>query len=593
MNKAGIVAEEYIRENKMEKVIGEMVNSLMHSNREMHPLVFMIKYITGLLSEDLKIQNGINVTGPYPTKYIRKSKQVCLPKESWEVNHQIETNNPKPEQPEKEKPVFPKESWEIHKENEPEQEALPKYEIKQEETQQLNNENDPVLEPAFNPNNTNNSENDEFNYPEKDNQKINNTSTIPANSTERRNFVENLFRKPDIFQHVQNAPERNSSNIEEIGNHLKTFSSDSLIRAAVLFRWISENIKYDLESYLSGRSVDVTPEGTFKSGMSVCSGYSRTFARLGSILELEIHNISGYAKGLGYNPGQKCNDTNHEWNAIKLYDKWYLLDSTWGTGHAQLNKFNKEFRPFYFLTPPEHLVDTHHPEEEWQLLEKEKIVSLESFTDAKMVGYNNLYSGCWKEGIELISHDDPLILTDSQSLAIKLRFEDKSSKLLTSLSKDGIKNENMSQYRYDSDTDSYDIDVLFPCSGDFKLDIFSRNDKTEGQNYTLVLSYQIKNTLQITSGEIGFPKCYNSSICRLYEPTNLYLPKGSDVLFKMQIKGADQVGIIAKGNNWKYLENKGDNLFEGVVNIDIDEVNVVAKLNQGGSFTSIYSYKSS
>ncbi len=163
-----------------------------------------------------------------------------------------------------------------------------------------------------------------------------------------------------------------------------------------------------------------------------------------------------------------------------------------------------------------------------------------------MIAYNDFYSDCWKEGVELTSHEDPLILTDSQSLTIKLRFEDKSSKLLISLSKDGKKNENMSQYRYDSDSDSYDIDVLFPNGGDFKLDIFSRNDKTKGLDYILVLSYLIKNSLQMTSSEIGFPKCYNPSICRLYEPTNLYLSMGSDVLFKMQIKGADQVYIITK-----------------------------------------------
>ncbi len=49
---------------------------------------------------------------------------------------------------------------------------------------------------------------------------------------------------------------------------------------------------------------------------------------------IEVYNISGYAKGYGFKVGDIISGTNHEWNAIKYNGLFYLIDSTWGTGHA-------------------------------------------------------------------------------------------------------------------------------------------------------------------------------------------------------------------------------------------------------------------
>ena len=89
-------------------------------------------------------------------------------------------------------------------------------------------------------------------------------------------------------------------------------------KAYVIFLWICDNISYDANSLYAGRIVDCTPNGTFKNGKSVCSGYARLFQDIGQYIGLEIENISCYSKGEGYEPGDDLQITNHEYNIIKL-----------------------------------------------------------------------------------------------------------------------------------------------------------------------------------------------------------------------------------------------------------------------------------
>ena len=77
--------------------------------------------------------------------------------------------------------------------------------------------------------------------------------------------------------------------------------------------------------------------------------------------ENNIANIHGYAKGLGYSQTHELK-INHEWNAVKVYNEWCLIDSTWGVGDNS---------DFYLCTPPEFFIRKHLPQEsqqEFQLL---------------------------------------------------------------------------------------------------------------------------------------------------------------------------------------------------------------------------------
>ena len=116
-------------------------------------------------------------------------------------------------------------------------------------------------------------------------------------------------------------------------------------------------------------------EDVFKLGKTVCSGYARLFRHFADNIKLTAENIMGYAKCISDDSDikklEKKLDSNHEYNAVKLNNKWYLIDSTWGAGHISHGVFKKQFNPYYFCIAPELLINSHYPvNDDWQLLEK-------------------------------------------------------------------------------------------------------------------------------------------------------------------------------------------------------------------------------
>lgn len=58
-------AQRYIDEQDIERIISEMLNSLVHEKSKT-PILYMIKYLAGLLSEEEKKVNGLVIPEPYP-----------------------------------------------------------------------------------------------------------------------------------------------------------------------------------------------------------------------------------------------------------------------------------------------------------------------------------------------------------------------------------------------------------------------------------------------------------------------------------------------------------------------------------------------
>ncbi|CAF2167308.1 unnamed protein product [Rotaria magnacalcarata] len=153
---------------------------------------------------------------------------------------------------------------------------------------------------------------------------------------------------------------------------LELSSGKSLIdRAWIVFYWISQNIEYDTQAFFSGNIRHQTADDIFQNRKGVCDAFGTIFKTLCTGVQLECEKISGYAKGYGFRAGQsKFSSTNHAWNAVHLYGRWYLVDSTWGEGHLDSNNHGvKELKTFYFLVRPEQMICRHLPENtKWQLL---------------------------------------------------------------------------------------------------------------------------------------------------------------------------------------------------------------------------------
>jgi hypothetical protein len=81
--------------------------------------------------------------------------------------------------------------------------------------------------------------------------------------------------------------------------------------------------------------------------------------RLANIQSMGIH---GYSKGFGYR-GTIGNDPDHEWNAVKINGKWYLVDVTWDAGHVEKRTFIKSYSTGWLFLDSRPFLYSHLPED--------------------------------------------------------------------------------------------------------------------------------------------------------------------------------------------------------------------------------------
>lgn len=166
--------------------------------------------------------------------------------------------------------------------------------------------------------------------------------------------------------------------------------------ARFFYYWIGSNIEYDHKSLKEKKEGIITleeysnrqdPFEVYKNRRGVCAGYANLLQWFLDWVDIETVKISGHIRD-ERNHYIELNEKNfrHAWNAIKLNNKWILIDSTWG------DSYDAAQSEFYFNIKPELAINTHYPiNNKWQLLEKP--LSLEEFNDSKFVKLIWFFSG--------------------------------------------------------------------------------------------------------------------------------------------------------------------------------------------------------
>ena len=302
-------------------------------------------------------------------------------------------------------------------------------------------------------------------------------------------------------------------------------AKDDVEKARAIYRWITENVSYDVEAFLTGNYGDQTAEGVLASRRGVCEGYARLFEALARHAGLEVVTISGWAKGFTFALGDLAQDANHAWNAIKISGGWYLLDSTWGSGHIdEEQRFVPEFEDYYFLIPPEQLIYTHFPEDPyWQLLDT-------PISSSEFGSLPHVWPRFFQNGIGLISHMEG-ILEVSQDVAVTLSAPE-DVLLIANLMQDGQKlPETLTSVRRDGP--NYQVRAVFPAPGEYVLTIYTKRRAEEGM-YHSTLEYTV-HVSEGAPGHGGFAKTYPA-----FDEYGLELvshPEGT-------IQVSDQISII-------------------------------------------------
>lgn len=175
---------------------------------------------------------------------------------------------------------------------------------------------------------------------------------------------------------------------DSLAKQLIALGNTDLEKVRAIFRWITENIDYNTRIFNRNSKKSFAPiyyEDTDDSSttlkplnervaakvlrkkIAVCDGYTRLFKTLCDHAGIRSEIITGYART--NKPGARFG-VNHTWNAVYLDSSWQLLDVTWASGFISYSdEFIRRYDDHYFLTPPQHFIRDHYPEDlKWTLL---------------------------------------------------------------------------------------------------------------------------------------------------------------------------------------------------------------------------------
>ncbi len=384
----------------------------------------------------------------------------------------------------------------------------------------------------------------------------------------------------EIDRHALNAPSSAESSVQSLAAYLIEPSKNDREKARAIFRWITENIDYNVEVFFNGGIGATISEDVLKSRKSICYGYSDLFLSLAGEAGLQAMRISGYGKGYGYVPGKNFTGPfNHAWNAVKINGSWYLIDSTWGAGYVSGDgKYVRKFDDHYFMTPPSQFIFSHFPEkEQWQLLDaplsKEEfhnLVYLEAdfFNLGLKLGQRNGTINADKQlNLSIFAPQDVLMMA-------KLEYVDRAA------AGDG--------YTFcQRDGERYDIYAQFPGAGSYILKAYAKRRDDPGK-YDSVLEYGINAS---SDGGTGFPmafEAFSKTEAYLFSPLEGKLVAGSSYLFRIRVPGAKSVSVVC-GDKWTNLASRGD-LFEGNATARIGDLVIFGKF-QGEGWDGLVRYR--
>lgn len=174
---------------------------------------------------------------------------------------------------------------------------------------------------------------------------------------------------------------------DSLAKQLIALGNSDFEKVRAIFRWITENIDYNTRIFNRNRNKplghiyeDADDSSTtlkplnervaakvLKKKIAVCDGYTRLFKTLCDHAGIRSEIITGYART---NRSGSRFGVNHTWNAVYLDNSWHLLDVTWASGFISYSdEFVRRYDDYYFLTPPQHFIRDHYPEDlKWTLL---------------------------------------------------------------------------------------------------------------------------------------------------------------------------------------------------------------------------------
>jgi transglutaminase-like putative cysteine protease len=154
--------------------------------------------------------------------------------------------------------------------------------------------------------------------------------------------IDSEFKRIDA--HALRTPKQVTYSVPKLAQYLVKPARNEKERVRAISRWIAANISYDfkfLDLLVQGRKrisdFDYSSAAALRRRKTVCGGYANLFADLAKHAGLEVRVLTGWIKGSEDLFGGRLEKSlgtrpNHAWNAVRIEDRWHLMDLTCVSG---------------------------------------------------------------------------------------------------------------------------------------------------------------------------------------------------------------------------------------------------------------------
>ncbi len=174
-----------------------------------------------------------------------------------------------------------------------------------------------------------------------------------------------------LFCCLLNIAFSQNNEIEALAKRITYGIENDSLKVVAICKWLMDNIEYDWDNYKREDKTDdcILPIRILTHKKAICAGYSNFFHELCTFNNIQSEKISGFALGISVEDPKKLkniDDSNHAWNAVKINEKWFLMDVTWADDDKNPYQYDME----YLWGDPSVFIKKHLPEDPlWQLLD--------------------------------------------------------------------------------------------------------------------------------------------------------------------------------------------------------------------------------
>ena len=460
---------------------------------------------------------------------------------------------------------------------------------------------------------------------------LNQKVILPNNLPDRIEYIRELFYNEELGYTVNYAPLNESSTTYDIGKYFKLKQKTIFEIASGILFYIFK--KFEIKPFTSKEDDESKRDPTeiLKSGkINTLTELVELYKDLCGWGGVQILIIPGYIKKTGFKVGDSL--YKHKWCLLDCgRDKQFLIDPYMFIGEERdENDKPIDFKPFYFLTPPEFFIENHIPDQEkYQFTQK--ILKVREFTKKPQTITEEFYNGIFKYNFKLQNYPKPEINCKDSEIVIKFTVD--SMELEIECFTNGRKlTEDKAFISNNNFRNRYEITIIFPSNGEYKLNVIGKQTGTVLDKellFSFKINVKITNIIKhednkkkeirkkvITHLRMGSPqyqrkkiesslerqltkcssdfdekiknKCFDNDSAHLYEPKAKILKIGQETRFKVRVRGAKNVAVL-DGRKWNYLRRKEDDLFEGHFVIENESVVLCAMRNKS-IYTEVFEF---